>query len=107
MREGYANVFESFRYGGITWINYRGTDDKATVAIGTDKVKFFPVGAPGVFQHVMSPGESFDYVNTPGLPYYAITVPDKDRNSFVDIEVYAYPLLVCTTPQVLLRGKRT
>ena len=107
LREGYANVFESFRYGGITWINYRGTDDGTTVGVGSDKVKFFPVGARGVFQKAMSPGESFDFVNTPGLPEYAMIVPDEKRNTSVEVELYSYPLYVCTTPGVLFRGKRT
>ena len=106
LREGYASVYESFRYGGITWINYRGTDD-GTVGVGTDKVKFFPVGAPDVFQKAMSPGESFDWVNTPGQPEYALIVPDEKRNQFVELEVYSYPLYICTTPGVLFRGKRT
>ena len=34
-------------------------------------------------------------------------VPDEKRNAFVDVEVYSYPLYVCTTPGVLYRGKRT
>lgn len=107
LREGYANVFESFRYGGITWINYRGTDDGSTVGVGTDKVKFFPRNARGIFQKAMSPGESFDFVNTPGLPEYAMIVPDEKRNTSVEVEIYSYPLYVCTTPGVLFRGKRT
>lgn len=107
LRDNYASVFSAFRYGEITWINYRGTDDGTTVGIGTDKVKFFPRGGRGLFQKIMSPGESFGWVNTPGLPIYALTVPDRDRNSFVDIEVYSYPLYVCTTPGVLQSGRRT
>lgn len=106
LREGYANVFESFRYGGITWVNYRGTDD-GSVGVGTDKVKFFPVGAKDVFQKAMSPGESFDFVNTPGLPEYALIIPDEKRNAHVEVELYSYPLYICTTPGVLYRGKRT
>lgn len=102
-----GNAFGSFNYGGITFINYRGTDDGTTVAVGTDKVKFFPVGAPSVFQQAMSPGESFDWVNTLGQPFYALTIPDDDRKAFIDIEVYSYPLYICTRPEMLQRGKRT
>ena len=106
LREDYAEVHESFRYGGITWHNYQGTDD-GVVGVGTDKVKFFPVGGRDVFDKVMSPGESFDWVNTPGQPQYALMVPDEKRNQFVELEVYSYPLYVCTTPGMLLRGRRT
>lgn len=102
-----ANPYEIFRFGSINWVNYRGTDDGSTVAVGTDKCHLFPVGARGVFQHAMSPGESFDWVNTPGQPFYALQVPDEKRNTFVDLEVYSYPLFICTRPGMLLRGKRT
>lgn len=107
LRGDYANAFDSFRYGGILWINYRGTDDGTTVAVGTDKAKFFPVGAKDVFQHVMSPGESFDFVNTPGQEFYTLMVYDNDRNQWVAAEVYSYPLLACVRPEMLLRAKRT
>lgn len=107
LREDYANVYESFRYGGINWVNYRGTDDGSTVAVGTDKVKFYPAGSLEAFQHISSPGESFDFVNTPGQPFYAMQIPDKDRNQHVDLEVYSYPLFAATRPEMLLRGKRT
>lgn len=102
LRQG--NAFGTFDFGGITWVNYRGTDDNE-VAVAPSKVKFFPQNAPGVFQRALSPGESFDWVNTPGQETYALTIPDKDRNQFVDIEVYSYPLYICTRPEVLYSGK--
>lgn len=104
LREG--NAFEQFTYGGVTFVNYRGTDDGTTVAVGTDKAKFFPVNA-GIFQMALSPGESFDFVNTLGLEMYSWIVPDRDRNSFVDVEMYSYPLPVCTMPSALYRARRT
>lgn len=105
LRGGLA--YESFAYGGIVWENYRGTDDGSTIAVGTDKAKFFPVGAPGVFEVAQSPAETFDFVNTPGLPVYGMIVPDDDRNTFVDIEVYSYPLFMCTRPEMLQSARRT
>lgn len=105
LREGLA--YESFRYGGITWENYRGTDDGSTVAISTNEAKFFPVNAPGVFITAFSPAETFDFVNTPGLPIYSMIIPDLQRNTFVDIEAYSYPLPICTRPAMLQRAKRT
>lgn len=101
-----VEAYSSAEIEGVTWINYRGTDDGTTLAIDTDAAKFFPIGAPGVFEHVMGPGETFDTVNTPGRPFYAMTIPDEKRNSFVDLEVYSYPAMVCTRPKMLLRAKR-
>lgn len=99
-------AFASFDFGGITFLNYRGTDDGSTVAVAANKCKFFPVGAPGVFQVAMSPGENLEFVNTLGRPVYAMTVPDRDRNMKVDIEVYSYPLFICTRPLMLQRAKK-
>lgn len=98
-------AFESFRFGGITFYNYRGTDDNSTVAIDSAKCKFFPLGARDVFQVAQSPAETFDFVNTPGQPSYAMLVPDRDRNAWIKPEVYAYPLHVCTRPGMLQRAK--
>lgn len=104
LREG--NAFETFRYGGITWTNYRGTDDGTTVAVPTDKAKFFPVGA-GIFQIAYAPAENMQLVNTLGLPYYSWVVEDKEDNAWVKVKVASYPLPVCTMPQALHRAKRT
>jgi hypothetical protein len=105
LRNEIGIAFDAFRWGNITWINYRGTDDNSTVAIGTEKAKFFPRGAQGVFQTAFAPSEDFEYVNTPGQPVYARTIPDQKRNQYVDIEVASYPLFMCTRPQMLQRAK--
>lgn len=105
LRQGTA--FGQFPFGGITWVNYRGTDDGSTVGVHTDKCKIFPVNAPGIFQVAWAPHDSFEYVNTPGLPVYAMIVPDRNRNMWAKVEVYSYPLHICTRPEVLQSGKRT
>jgi hypothetical protein len=99
-------AWESFNFGGITWTNYRGTDDGSTVAVPAAKAKFFPVGA-GIFQECYSPAEPFGFVNTPGLPTYSWVVTDRDRDMWADVEMYSYPLFVCTMPQALYRAKYT
>lgn len=100
-------AFETLNYGGITWINYRGSDDNSTVAIGTDKAKFVPVNVPGLFDVAFSPCESMTYVNTPGKPLYSMMILDDDREMWARPEVYSYPLFICTRPAALFRGKRT
>ena len=51
------NAFGECYWGGINWINYRGTDDNSTVAIDTDEAKFFPRGARGVFENALARSE--------------------------------------------------
>lgn len=104
LRNGRA--FQSMRFGGINWFNYRGSDDGTTVGVGTAKVKFFPVKAPGVFQVAYSPAETFEWVNTPGKPIYVVPIIDKDRNMWWKQEVYSYPLFICTRPGVLWSGRQ-
>lgn len=102
-----GEVFSSFRWGEINWVNYQGTDDNSTVAIGADKVKFIVQGVPGLFRRINGPGETLDAVNTIGRDIYSMLVRDNDRNMWVQPEVYAYPLHICTRPEVLLRGRNT
>jgi hypothetical protein len=98
-------AFDSFDFAGITWFNYRGSDDNVTIKVPDDKVKFFPVGAPGVFREAMAPGETVDWVNTPGRPVYVLPIFDLLRRMWWKMETYAYPLFVCTRPEVLLSGR--
>ena len=98
-------AFSEFDFGGITWVNYRGSDDNATVKIPDAQVKFFPVGAPGIFREAMAPGETVDWVNTPGKPVYILPIPDLQRRMWWQMEAYAYPLMICTRPETLLSGR--
>ena len=99
------SAFGMLDFAGITFVNYRGTDDASTVAISTSKCKFFPVGAIDMFGVAFSPGESFDVVNTMGLPLYNMMVRDLDRNMWVKSEVYSYPLFLAYKPLCLQRAK--
>ncbi|KAF1041305.1 MAG: hypothetical protein GAK35_03395 [Herbaspirillum frisingense] len=98
-------AFDAFDFAGITWVNYRGSDDNSTIKIADDKVKFFPVGAPGIFREANAPGETVDWVNTPGKPVYVLPIFDTQRRMWWKMEAYAYPLFICTRPEVLLSGK--
>lgn len=100
--------FGVFDYGNITWINYRGTDDGTTVAVGTTKAKFFPIRTKGIFKQVMAPAEFMPFVNTPGKVWYPMVLPDPSgRQAFVNLEAYAYTCFVCTRPEVLYRARNT
>jgi hypothetical protein len=106
IREGTSGgAFESFPFAGIDWINYRGSDDNSTIKIPTDKVKFFPVGAPGVFQKATAPADRIEFVNTPGKDVYVYPIPDLARNEWWRQEVYSHPLFICTRPAVLWSGR--
>jgi hypothetical protein len=97
-------AFEQFDFASVRFTNYRGTDDTA-FGVNTDKVKFFPIGA-GIFQVAYAPAERFEFVNTQGRELYSWMVVDDDRDMWADIEMYSYPLHICTLPQALASGRR-
>lgn len=99
--------YSSLTFEGVTLINYRGTDDGTTMAIDTNKVKFFPVGARGAFQVGWAPAEFFPYVNQRGRSKYMLMLKDLHRDAWRRPELYSYPLFICTRPEMLLRGKKS
>lgn len=102
-RTDYA--FESFQYGGINFINYRGSDD-GSVSIAADECRFFPMGVPGMFEVAYAPADMMNTVNTIGLPRYAIPGRDPSgKDKYMSYEIQANPLPYCTRPQALLTGK--
>lgn len=106
LRGALGKAFDSFSFGNVEWVNYRGTDDNSTVALASGKCRFIPVGIPDVFQSVYSPGESFEVVNTLGQEVYSKIVPDPSGyNEFVEIDVASYVLHMCCAPQALLQGR--
>ncbi|MBP2147935.1 major capsid protein [Xanthobacter flavus] len=101
--EGYSSI----EIEGIVFINYRGTDDGARLAIGSTKARFFPIGARGAFQVGFGPANEFKpYLNQAGREYYGLLLADTSgRDAWDRTEIYSYPLFICTRPEMLLRAK--
>lgn len=98
-------AWSTFNFAGITFVNYQGTDDNSTVAIGAKKAKFFP-DADGLFEAVYGPAEFLDAVGRPGEEFTPLVLPDPSgRNAFVSVELYSYPLFMCKRPGVLRRAQ--
>lgn len=100
-------AFGGMSFGGIEWFNYRGTDDASTVTVAADKCHLFPAGVPGLFPIYFGPADTIDFVNTLGLPFYAMQSVEPRWRRQVDLEVQSNPLPICTQPLVLMQGKRT
>ncbi len=96
-------------YGGIRFVNYRGTDDGTTLGVHTDKVHLFPLGVPDLFVMHYAPAPYIeDRPNYLGAPFYAYQSPDTDTpKKFVKLQIQSNPLPLCTRPKVLMLGKRT
>lgn len=103
LRNDHGVVYQSFRYGNITFENYRGS---GSVAVGDTKCRFVAVGVPELFLTRYAPANYVDTVNTVGLPFYSSAHP-LPHNKGVDLEVQSNPIHVCTRPLTLLRARNT
>lgn len=99
-----GRVVDEFTFGGITFRRYGGS---ATIGVPTDKAFFYPQGIEGLFEIYFAPADTFETVNTIGLPLYARMIPDRERDEWVRLEIESNPLPICTRPQVLRSARRT
>jgi hypothetical protein len=99
-----GRVVDEFTFAGITFRRYGGN---TTVGVPTDKAYFYPQGIEGLFEIYFAPADTFETVNTLGLPLYARMIPDRDRDEWVRLEIESNPLPICTRPQVLRSARRT
>ena len=99
-----GRVGEEVSFGGITFRRYRGG---LGFGVPTDKAHFYPEGVEGLFEIYYAPADTFETVNTVGLPLYARMIPDRDRDEWVRLEIESNPLPICTRPQVLRQARRT
>lgn len=98
-------AFGQMEFGGVTWINYRGSDDATTIGINTNRCQFFIADGPGIFEVHYAPGETFQDVNKPGLPMYVYNLPDPTgKDAFIEFEVNSFPLHICNRPETLRTG---
>lgn len=94
---------EEVVFAGIKWVNYRGV---GTIVIDADKVRFVPLGVPGLFITRFAPPDWIEAVNTKGAPKHVKAVPDP-AGRFIELLGQSNPLNLCTRPRVLRKGKRT
>ncbi|WP_262027579.1 major capsid protein [Microvirga sp. Mcv34] len=88
---------------GVVYHRYFGSDT-GELEVPAGQARFFPVGTDA-FEVNYAPAEFAPFVNQPGQDIYALTIPDRDRQAFVTVEGYCYPLYVCRRPEMLLRGQ--
>lgn len=97
-------AYDSFVYGGITFVNYQGTDD-GLVGIDTNRARLFPLGVPGLFQQLFGPPDIHGMTNMKGLPVHAYLPPEAQTSRSVGLEAQSNPLTMCLRPQALVELK--
>lgn len=96
-----GDVLESFPFGGVTWVRYRGT---GTTVIESGKAKVVPLGVPDLFIEAFAPADTLDQIGAGalGVPYYAQAYPIDEGNRGWALEMQTNPKMVCTNPQAVL-----
>lgn len=95
-----TKAYTSFEYGGITWVNYRGTKD-GKVGIDKEKARLFPFGVPGLFQMIFGPPDIMGHTNMPGAPVFAHMPLEKQTSRQATMEAQSNPLTLCLRPGAL------
>lgn len=104
LRGNTGGAFSKFSFAGVSFIDYRGSDNLADIVIPAGTCRIFP-DAAGLYQHVMAPGESADFLNEPGRDVYVLPIIDTQRRTFFKMEAYSYPLMLPVRPEVLFSAR--
>lgn len=100
------DVRQGFVFGGVTFVNYRGTvtsgvdNTSAIKFIADDEAYAFPTGVPGLFKTCFAPANYVETVNSLGVPRYAKAELMKFGKG-IEIEMQSNPISYCERPQVL------
>lgn len=95
-------AFSNIVFGGINFVNYRGTDD-GVVGIDADEGRLFPYGVPGLFQMLFAPADIMGLTNEKGLPVFAFMPPERQTSRQAVVEAQSNPLTFCARPRALRR----
>jgi hypothetical protein len=98
---------KGFRFGGITFEEYRGTADDASgnarAFIAEGEAHFFPLGTMDTFVNYFAPADYLETVNTVGRELYAKQVMDP-AGRWVDVYTQSNPLPLCRRPALLVKA---
>lgn len=90
-------------FAGVVWMEYQGTDD-GSYKVADNEVKFVPWGNNNIYEHVMSPAESFADIGSLGQRLYSRVVPDLKRQEFVELDVETYSLMLNKRPDLKIKA---
>lgn len=102
--------YREFDYGGIRYIEYRGSfTDKTGAAqriVPVDEAYLIPVGTTDTFVSYFAPADRFDYVGTAGLPQYMWEFPDM-KGRLIELESESNFLHMVRRPKSVVKMVRT
>lgn len=103
---GNVDPRKGFRFGGITFEEYRGTatdaSGNARLFIASGEAHVFPVGTTSTFVNYFAPADYLETVNTVGRELYAKQIMDP-AGRWVDVYTQSNPLPICRRPALLVK----
>lgn len=97
-----TGVQRQFVHGGVTFIEYRGTNPAGAQYIPSGDAYLIPTGTMDTFKTYFSPGNKFDLVNTIGEEVYMWLYRDV-KGSEITIETESNMLSMVRRPQCIVR----
>lgn len=97
-----TGVQRQFVHGGVTFIEYRGTNPAGAQYIPSGDAYLIPTGTMDTFKTYFSPGNKFDLVNTIGEEVYMWLYRDV-KGSEITIETESNMLSMVRRPQCIIR----
>lgn len=101
--QGLDGRFRSFEFGGILFIEYRGTYAGYGSLMTADEARFIPMGTMDTFYTYYSPAAKFDLVNTIGQQAYMFEYRDP-KGAKIEIETESNFMNAIRRPAVVVRG---
>lgn len=93
----------TFVHGGVTFVEYRGSDFGGTVFMTANEARLVPIGNADSFGFYAGPANGYmDLVNTIGQENYMFTFTDP-RTGAIEIQTEANLLAVARRPGVVVR----
>jgi len=97
---------KGFRFGGITFEEYRGTatdaDGNTRNFLDTKTGRAFPQGTMNMFETLYAPADFLETVNTLGRELYAKQEP-RQFNRGIDMHIQSNPLPICYRPNCCVK----
>lgn len=93
-----------FRFGGVTWYNYRGTvaGEGGDVDFIADDIAYLAPVAD-IYRTYYAPADFIETVNTMGRPLYAKIVIDQELQRWAKVHSQSNPLAMCTRPRAVIK----
>lgn len=99
------SMYREFNYGGVRFIEVRGSAPDGTRFVPANEAVFIPTGTNGVFMTYFAPSNKLDLIGTIAEPRYLWTYRDP-KGDKIEIEASSDFLNIVRQPALVVKGLR-